>query len=68
MLSAFRKNKKWVGVRRMLGEIYVKIKGEWKYLYRAVYKQGNIIDFLLTARRAKKVALRFLNKAIASKR
>jgi len=43
-----------------------KIKGEWKYLYRAVDKQGNTIDFLLTAKRDKKAARRFLNKAIGS--
>jgi putative transposase len=52
--------------RWRLDETYRKIKGEWKYLYRAVEKQGNIIDFLLTAKRDKKAALRFLNKAIGS--
>ena len=35
-------------------------------MYRAVDKQGNTIDFLLTARRDKRAALRFLNKAIGS--
>jgi transposase-like protein len=40
--------------------------GEWKYLYRAVDKQGNTIDFLLTTKRDKKAARRFLNKAIGS--
>ena len=64
--KAFRKNKKRVGLRWRLDETYVKIKGEWKYLYRAVYKKSNTIDFLLTARRDKKAALRFLNKAIGS--
>jgi transposase-like protein len=44
----------------------VKIKGEWKYLYRAVDKQGNTVDFLLTAKRDKKAAHRFLSKAIGS--
>ncbi len=64
--KAFRKNKKRVGHRWRLDETYVKIKGEWKYLYRAVDKQGDSIDFLLTARRDKRAALRFLNKAIGS--
>jgi transposase-like protein len=32
----------------------VKIKGEWRYLNRAVDKQGNAIDFLLTAKGDKK--------------
>lgn len=62
----FAKNKKRVGLRWRLDETYLKIKGEWKYLYRAVDKQGNTIDLLLTARRDKKAALRFLNKAIGS--
>ncbi len=39
-------------------------KGHWKYLYRAVDKEGYIIDFLLTARRDTKAAKRFLEKAI----
>ncbi len=43
---------------------YVKVKGQWKYYYRAVDKQGQTIDFLLTATRDTKAALRFLRKAI----
>jgi len=31
-----------------MDETYIKIKGEWKHLYRAVDKQGNTVDFLLT--------------------
>ena len=64
--KAFRKNKKRVGHRWRLDETYIKIKGEWKYLFRAVDKQGNTVDFLLTAKRDKKAARRFLNKAIGS--
>ena len=41
-----------------------KIKGQWKYLYRAVDRDGQMIDFLLTAHRDKKAALRFLKKAM----
>ena len=64
--KAFRTIKKRVGLRWRLDETYIKIIGEWKYLYRAVDKQGNTVDFLLTAKRDKKAALRFLNKAIGS--
>ena len=42
----------------------MKVKGSWKYLYRAVDKTGATVDFLLTARRDRKAALRFLRKAI----
>ena len=64
--KAFRKNKKRTGLRWRMDETYIRIRGEWKYLYRAVDKQGNTIDFLLTAKRDKKAALRFLKKAIGS--
>jgi putative transposase len=47
-----------------LDETYVKVKGSWKYLYRAVDKAGATVDFLLTAKRDRKAALRFLRKAI----
>jgi transposase-like protein len=47
-----------------LDETYVKIKGSWKYLYRAVDKAGATVDFLLTAKRDRNAALRFLRKAI----
>ncbi len=43
-------------------ETYIKAKGEWKYYYRAVDKYGETIDFLLTAKRDKKAALRYLKK------
>ncbi len=42
--KVFRRNKKRAGRRWRLDETYVKIKGRWKYLYRAVDKQGNTVD------------------------
>jgi transposase-like protein len=30
-------------------ETYIEVKGEWKYLYRAVDSEGNTIDFILSA-------------------
>jgi putative transposase len=50
--------------RRRFTETYIKVKGQWYYLYRAVDKEGQTIDFLLTAQRDKDAALRFLKKAI----
>jgi transposase-like protein len=47
-----------------MDETYIKVKGQWHYLYRAVDKTGQTIDFLLTAQRDEKAALRFLKKAI----
>jgi transposase-like protein len=43
---------------------YIRVKGEWRYLYRAVDTHGQTIDFLLTEHRDKEAALRFLKKAI----
>jgi putative transposase len=43
---------------------YISVKGQWKYLYRAVDKAGHTVDFLLTAKRDGKAAARFLRKAI----
>ena len=42
----------------------IKVKGQWRYLDRAVDKHGQTIDFLLTEQRDKEAALRFLKKAI----
>ena len=47
-----------------MDETYIKVKGAWKYLYRAVDKEGKTVDFLLKARRDKAAALRFFEKAM----
>jgi putative transposase len=60
----FRARKRPVGSSWRLDETYVKVKGSWKYLYRAVDKAGARVDFLLTAKRDSKAASRFLRRAI----
>jgi putative transposase len=62
--QAFRARKRRVGGSWRMDETYVQIRGQWKYLYRAVDKAGNTVDFLLTAKRDRKPALHFLCKAI----
>ena len=47
-----------------MDETYIKVKGVWKYLYRAVDKEGKTVDFLLTAQRDKAAAVRFFDKAM----
>ena len=59
----FRARKCPVGRSWRMDETYIRIKGVWKYLYRAVDKAGATVDFLLTAKRDRKAALRFLRKA-----
>lgn len=46
-----------------IDETYIKVKGQWKCLYRAIDKEGTAIDFLLTAKRNIKAAQRFFRKA-----
>ena len=62
--EAFHRRKRTVWVSWRVDETYIKVKGEWKYLYRAVDKYGATIDFLLTEHRDTEAALRFLKKAI----
>ncbi len=62
--KAFRRHKRTIGRRWRMDETYIKIKGQWKYLYRAVDTDGKTIDFLLTAKRDAAAALRFFRKAI----
>ena len=49
--EAFHRRKRPVWVSWRLDETYIKVKGEWHYLYRAVDKYGKTIDFLLTEQR-----------------
>ena len=62
--KVFRKHKRPAGGSWRMDETYIKVKGAWKYLYRAVDKVGKTVDFLLTARRDKAAALRFFDKAM----
>ena len=47
-----------------IDETYVKVRGQWAYLYRALDKLGNTLDFYLSATRNTKAAKRFLGKAL----
>ena len=62
--KVFRKHKRPVGASWRMDETYIEVKGVWKYLYRAVDKQGKTVDFLLTAKRDKAAAMRFFDKAL----
>jgi IS6 family transposase len=44
--------------------IYIRVKGEWVYLYRAVDATGQTIDFLVSAKRDAAAAKRFFRKAL----
>ncbi|MGZ3235953.1 MAG: IS6 family transposase [Burkholderiaceae bacterium] len=64
LAKVFRRRKRPVGSSWRMDETYVKVAGQWKYLYRAVDRAGDTVDFLLTAKRDKAAARRFLERAI----
>ena len=49
-------------------ETYVKVGGQWKYLFRAVDKEGRLIDFMLLDHRNTSASHRFLGKALRTMR
>ena len=64
LAKVFRSRKRSVGSSWRMDETYIKVSGQWKYLYRAVDKLGQTVDFLLTARRDLAAARRFFERAI----
>jgi putative transposase len=62
--AAFHRRKRPVWISRRMDETYMKVKGQGRYLDRAVDKTGQTIDFLLTEPRDEQAAKRFLTKAI----
>src|SRR4030095_11253098 len=64
LAAVFRRRKRSVGLSWRMDETYIKVAGEWKYLYRAVDRDGDTIDFLLRAKRDHAAARQFLERAI----
>lgn len=63
--KAFRRYKRPVSQKWHIDETYIKIKGQWRYLYRAIDSAGHTVDFLLTRQRDMKAAQRFFKQAIS---
>jgi transposase-like protein len=53
-----------VGTSWRVDETYIQVKGHWAYLYRAVDKEGQTVDFLLSERRDMTAAKRFFAQAV----
>jgi len=62
--KAFRRSRRKTGRSWRMDETYIKVRGQWKYLYRAVDKAGDTVDFLLRAHRDKAAARRFFEQAV----
>jgi transposase, IS6 family len=52
------------GDRWQVDETYVKVAGQWRYVYRAIDQFGQVIDVFVSARRDAKAARRFFDQAI----
>src|ERR1035437_4347770 len=50
LAAVFRRRKRPVGRSWRMDETYIKVAGQWKYLYRALDRAGDTVDFLLTAK------------------
>jgi putative transposase len=66
LAKVFRRSKRSVGRSWRMDETYIKIRGRWCYLYRAVDRAGDTVDFVLTAHRDEAPARRFLKRAIST--
>ena len=64
LAALFRRRLRPVGMSWRMDETYIKVAGQWKYLYRAVDRAGATIDFLLRAHRDLAAARRFFERAI----
>jgi transposase, IS6 family len=53
-----------VGDRWQVDETYVRVAGQWRYVYRAIDQFGQVIDVFVSARRDAKTARRFFDQAI----
>ena len=61
---ALRRRQPRPGDKWHLDEVFIKINGEWKYLWRAVDQDGNVLDILVQSRRDKAAARRFLRRLL----
>ena len=64
LAGVFMPRKLPVGASWRVDETYVPVGGQWKYLYRAVDKLGQTVDFVLGAQRDVASARRFFERAI----
>ncbi|MBV2145123.1 IS6 family transposase, partial [Falsochrobactrum sp. TDYN1] len=65
LLERFNRKKRPITRKWNLDETYVKVKGEWLYLYRAIDNNGNTVEFLFSRNRDLKAAKRFIRKVLA---
>jgi putative transposase len=64
LLEQFNRRKRPVTGRWHIDETYIKVRGQWMYLYRAIDSNGDTVEFWLSERRDLAAAKRFLRKTL----
>jgi transposase-like protein len=64
LLEQFNRRKRAVTGKWHIDETYVKVRGQWRYLYRAIDSNGDTVEFWFSERRNLAAAKRFLSKAL----
>jgi putative transposase len=65
LLERFNRRKRAVSSRWHVDETYIKVRGKWMYLYRAIDSLGDTVEFFFSEHRDLPAAKRFLRKAFA---
>jgi transposase-like protein len=64
LLKRFNARKRAVTGKWHVDETYIKVRGQWKYLYRAIDSNGDTVEFWFSGRRNLSAAKGFLRKAL----
>ena len=64
LLEQFNRRKRPVTGKWHIDETYIKVHGQWRYLYRAIDSTGDTVEFWFSERRNLTAAKRFLRKAL----
>jgi len=64
LLGRFNHRKRSVGSKWHMDETYIKVRGQWTYLYRAIDSVGDTVEFWFSEHRDLPAAKRFLRKAL----
>jgi putative transposase len=64
LLERFNRRKRSVSRKWHIDETYIKVRGHWTYLYRAIDSHGDTVEFWFSERRDLIAAKRFLNRAL----
>jgi transposase, IS6 family len=68
LVDAARPCRHRVGDRWQVDETYVKVAGQWRYVYRAIDQFGQVVDVFVSPRRDVRAARRFFQQAIGATR